>query len=79
MKWCFEVTIQIRGRIIIIIIIDQLLLWLIMKEEKISEACSMYCGNEKRIQRFVKEKKEKEYLEDLVFDGMIIIILMLNV
>ena len=64
-----------RGRIIIIIIIDQLSLWLIMKEEKINEACSMYCGNEKLIQRLVKEKKEKEYLKDLVFDGIIIIIL----
>ena len=65
-----------RGRIIIIIIIDQLSLWLIMKEEKINEACSMYCGNEKRIQRLVKEKKEKEYLKDLVFDGIIIIIIL---
>ena len=54
--------------IIIIIIIDQLLLWLVMKEEEISGACSMYCGNEKRVQRFVKKKKGKEYLENPVFD-----------
>jgi len=47
-----------------------------MKEEKINEACSMYCGNEKLIQRLVKEKKEKEYLKDLVFDGIIIIIIL---
>jgi hypothetical protein len=47
--------------IIIIIIIDQLLLYLVMKEDKISGSCSMYCGKEKSVQRFVKKKKEKEY------------------
>jgi len=32
------------------------LLCLVMKEDKISGACSMYCGKEKRVQRFVKKE-----------------------
>jgi hypothetical protein len=61
MNWCFEIAVETRSRliIIIIIIIDQLLLWFVTKEEKISGACSIYCGNEKRIQRFVKKKEGK--------------------